>query len=192
MKHIQSRLNAKSTTTTLGNVGSASTRIMKKRAQNTYKVATNGNPQGFSLNGTTRFISVGKDSKMSRGPSCCADTSNTVKISVKNNRGQLADRFRWRHADQEANIYNRWAKATPSDSNTEHIAKQNQIIQVCTPYDPTNVKTVSCTDNCNTRIGQRINYPGYFAKPTGTQGDMNIEAQRRRADCLCVEAGCNN
>ena len=118
-KYVQSRLaGPKSTTTTLGgsNIGSASTIIMKRRSNNTYKVATTRrDPLGFSLNGTsTRSIPVDKDSLMSRNVGCCASSNfKKVQISVKNTKGMLATRFRWRKTpvpDQPGiqTIYNRW------------------------------------------------------------------------------------
>jgi hypothetical protein len=118
-KYIQSRTaGPKSTTTTLGgsNIGSASTIIMKRRSNNTYKVATSRRDSlGFSLNGTsTRNIPVGKDSLMSRSPSCCASANyKKVQLSVKNTKGMLANRFRWKKTPVPGQptlqtIYNRW------------------------------------------------------------------------------------
>lgn len=142
-KYVQSRLaGPKSTTTTLGgsNIGSASTNIMKRRTNNTYKVATTPrDPLGFSLNGTsTRSISVGKESLMSRGPSCCASGSfKKVQISVKNTKGMLATRFRWRKTPVPGQptiqtIYNRWVSTEQTGnmitgSSEEYIANKSRI-----------------------------------------------------------------
>ena len=142
-KYIQGRLaGPKSTTTTLGgsNIGSASTNIMKRRTNNTYKVATPPNdPLGFSLNGVrTRSIPVGKDSLMSRNVSCCADAEfKKVQISVKNTKGMLATRFRWKKTPVPGQptlqtIYNRWVSTEQTGnmvtgSTEEYIANKTRI-----------------------------------------------------------------
>lgn len=199
MKHIQSRLNAKSTTTTLGssNIGSASTHIMKRRSNNTYKVATTSrDPLGFSLNGTsTRNISVGKESLMSRGPSCCASANfKKVQISVKNTKGMLASRFRWKKTGQPPlqTIYNRWVSTEQTGfietgSTNEYITNKARISGTggrcgvnnkpregkCgiknTEFDnclvhKPLVKNQTCVGSCGTRIEQKRNYPEQHAK----------------------------
>jgi len=188
MKHIQSRLNAKSTTTTLGgsNIGSASTHIMKRRSNNTYKVATTPrDPLGFSLNGTaTRSIPVGKESLMSRGPSCCASANlKKVQISVKNTKGMLANRFRWKKTGQPPlqTIYNRWVSTQQSGfietgTTDEYIANKtrissaggkcgvkNKLLGDCPP-NQSRVKNQTCVGSCGSRIEQKRNYPEQHAK----------------------------
>ena len=214
MKHIQSRLNAKSTTTTLGNVGSASTHIMKRRSSNTYKIATSSNdPLGFSLNGTLRRISVGNNYLFSKGPSCCTDSSTTVKPSVKNTKGMLANRFRWKKTPVSGyptleTIYNRWVSSNETESG-QYIEERSKFCANCQDNklirylrsnrdncDPNriNTKTVPCT-NTNvyiSRIGQKVNYPENYAKFNKfikDASDANVNAIRRRAGRVIEPTG---
>lgn len=218
MKHIQSRLNAKSTTTSLGNVGTASTHIMKRRTNNTYKVATPANdPQGFSLNGTTRNISVGKNYLFSEGPSCCTDNSNKVKPSVINTKGMLANRFRWKKTPVAGfptleTIYNRWVSTqqtgyVQTGTASEYIqetsksrggCQENKNLQSqrqsCNP-NSNFIKNVPCTENsCGTRIEQKRNYPENYTKFNifiKDASDANINAIRRRAGKVIEPRGLN-
>ena len=218
MKHIQSRLNAKSTTTTLGgsNIGSASTHIMKRRSNNTYKVATTArDPLGFSLNGTaTRSIPVGKESLMSRGPSCCASAGfKKVQISVKNTKGMLSSRFRWKKTGQPPlqTIYNRWVSTEQTgfmETGTmdEYITNQtrissaggkcgikNKLLNDCPP-NQSRVKNQTCVGSCGSRIEQKRNYPEEHAKFhtfIKDASDANINTIRRRAGRVIEPTGLN-
>lgn len=221
-KYVQSRLaGPKSTTTTLGgsNIGSASTIIMKRRSNNTYKVATTPrDPLGFSLNGTTtRSIPVGKDSLMSRNVSCCADANfKKVQISVKNTKGMLATRFRWRKTpvpDQPGiqTIYNRWVSTEQTGNmvtgtmaeyiNSKFLVSssggkcgiKNKHLNDCPP-NKSRVKNQTCVGSCGTRIEQKRNYPEQHAKFhtfIKDASDANINAIRRRAGRVIEPTGLN-
>ena len=221
-KYVQSRLaGPKSTTTTLGgsNIGSASTNIMKRRSNNTYKVATTPrDPLGFSLNGTsTRSIPVGKESLMSRNPSCCAAARfKKVQISVKNTKGMLATRFRWRKTPVPGQptlqtIYNRWVSTEQTGnmetgtiedyiSNKTRISSaggkcgiKNKQLKDCPPHK-SRVKTQTCVGSCGTRIEQKRNYPEEHAKFhtfIKDASDANINAIRRRAGRVIEPTGLN-
>ena len=221
-KYVQSRLaGPKSTTTTLGgsNIGSASTTIMKRRTTNTYKVATTPRDSlGFSLNGTsTRSIPVGKESLMSRSPSCCAAARfKKVQLSVKNTKGMLDSRFRWRKTPVPnkptiQTIYNRWVNTEQTGymvtgSTEEYITNKTRIssaggrcgvknknLNDCPP-DISRVKNQTCVGTCGTRIEQKRNYPEEHAKFhtfIKDASDANINAIRRRAGRVIEPTGLN-
>lgn len=221
-RYVQSRLaGPKSTTTTLGgsNIGSASTNIMKRRSNNTYKVATTPrDPLGFSLNGTsTRSIPVGKESLMSRSPSCCASANfKKVQLSVKNTKGMLADRFRWKKTPVPGQptlqtIYNRWVSTEQSGymitgSAEEYIANKtrissaggkcgikNKLLNDCPP-NQSRVKNQTCVGSCGSRIEQKRNYPEEHAKFhtfIKDASDANVNAIRRRAGRVIEPTGLN-
>lgn len=210
MKHIKNRTGAKSTTTTLGGTGSASTHIMARRTKNTYKVATSPNdPLGFSLNGIRRpGISVGKESLFSQNPRCCAGSGiKKIQKSVMNTKGMLATRFRWKKTPVPGyttlqTIYNNWVSTgqggyietgtvgqhIESTSIKSTMCQDHKLVQPnnnrCDKVGNTRVKGATCTKSCDSRIGQKINYPRHhakFHKLIKDSSDANVNAIRQRA-----------